>query len=103
MSTIQVRTDGTLKKQAQNVLKKIGLDMSSAINVYLRQIVLTGSIPFPIRTVNGFTPAQERRLLRESREALKYGKRYDSVDEMFRDILGEWPLSKHTRGKRSTQ
>ena len=89
MSTIQVRTDGTLKKKAQKVLKQIGLDMSSAINVYLRQIVITGSIPFPIRTVNGFTPAQERKMIREAEEAKKHGKRYGSAEELHRAILGD--------------
>lgn len=88
-STIQVRTDAKLKKNAQKVLDQLGLDLSSAINVYLRQIVITGSIPFEIRTVNGFTPAQERRMLREAEEAIKHGKRYSSSEDMHRDILGK--------------
>lgn len=88
-STIQVRTDAKLKKNAQKILDQLGLDLSSAINVYLRQIVITGSIPFEIRTINGFTPAQERRMLRESKEAIKHGKRYSSPEDMHRDILGK--------------
>jgi DNA-damage-inducible protein J len=88
MATIQVRTDDNLKKKAQDVLKEIGLDLSSAINVYLRQIVLTGSIPFQIRTVNGFTPEQEEQMIRETEEALRSGKSYDSAEELHTDILG---------------
>ncbi len=89
MSTIQVRTDGKLKKRVQKVLKDIGLDLSSAINLYLRQIVITESIPFPIRTENGFTPEQERKILREAEEAVKHGKRYHSAKELHKEILGE--------------
>jgi len=99
-TTIQVRTDTKLKKDVQKILSDIGLDLSSAINVYLRQIVVTGSIPFELRTVNGFTPAEERRMLKEAEEARKSGKRFHSVDELFRDILGEWPPKKCTKSKK---
>ena len=88
-ATIQVRTDAELKKNAQKILEEMGLDLSSAINVYLKQIVLTGSIPFPLRTVNGFTPEQENQILRETDEAVRRGKRYSSAAEMHRDILAE--------------
>ncbi|HAI98807.1 TPA: type II toxin-antitoxin system antitoxin, RelB/DinJ family [Candidatus Peribacteria bacterium] len=89
MTAIQVRTDNKLKKDAQKVLESIGLDMSSAIKLYLHQIVITQGIPFPLRTVNGFTVEQERRMIREGEEALKHGKRYRSVKAMVDDILKE--------------
>jgi hypothetical protein len=38
-------------------------------------------------TLNGFTPAQEKRMVRETEYALKYGKSYKTVEEMFADIL----------------
>ena len=43
------------------MLERIGLDMSSAIKLYLHQIVITQGIPFPLRTANGFTVEQEQR------------------------------------------
>lgn len=87
MTTVQVRTDDKLKKDVQSVLKELGIDMSSAINMYFHQIVLKQGIPFPLRTVNGFTLEQEAQIIKETEEALKYGKRYDSVEELHRDIL----------------
>lgn len=89
MSTITVRTDEKLKRDAQKVLEEIGLDISTAIKMYLHQIVLTESIPFPIRTANGFTVEQEREMLKEMEEALAHGKRYDSAGELHRTILGD--------------
>lgn len=89
MTTIHIRTNPKLKKNAQRVLKQLGIDMSSAMNLYLQQIVITESIPFPIRTVNGFTPEQEREMIQEAQEALKHGKRYKTVDELFDDVLKE--------------
>ena len=106
MTTIQVRTDPQLKREAQKMLKIIGLDMSSAINIYLRQITLTGSIPFELRTTSGFTRAQLRQMDREVKWALKHGKRYNSGEELMRDILGNndyeaWKQesAKHRRNK----
>jgi DNA-damage-inducible protein J len=48
MTTIQVRADSTLKKGAQKVLARLGLDLSTAINLYLVQIIKERGIPFPV-------------------------------------------------------
>lgn len=87
MATIQVRTDGNLKKRAQETLKEIGLDLSSAINIYLRQVVLTGSIPFSLTLERKLTSKEERELAKDIKDALR-GKGYGSTKEMFDDILG---------------
>jgi len=47
-TNINVRTDGELKAKAQSVLADLGLDMSTAINVFLTQIVYRKAIPFEI-------------------------------------------------------
>lgn len=73
MSYIQLRIDEKTKKSAKKVLDKIGIDMSSAIKVYLKQIVITEGIPFPLLTENGLTPYQEKEILKASEEA-KAGK-----------------------------
>jgi len=86
-SNIQVRIDPKTKKQAQKTLNYLGLDMSSAVKLFLRSVVITQSIPFEIRTVNGFTLKQEADMIRESEEALKSGKSYRTAKEMHDDIL----------------
>ncbi len=50
MSTtnINIRTDSELKAKAQMVLTDLGLDMTTAINVFLNQIVYRQAIPFVI-------------------------------------------------------
>ena len=87
MSTIQVRTNDKTKKKAQKVLRNLGLDLSTAINMYLVQIIVDEGIPFPILTENGMTMARKRKLRQEAEWAMKYGKRYTSTKEMFKDIL----------------
>ena len=38
----------TVKQQAEDVLKQLGIPMATAIDMYLRQITLTGGIPFSL-------------------------------------------------------
>lgn len=89
MSTIQVRTNGTTKKKAQKILKTMGMDLSTAINLYLVKIVVTESIPFPIRTENGMTLAKERELVRAISSARKSKKTYASAREAHDAIMRE--------------
>jgi len=47
-ANINIRTDNDLKAKAQSVLADLGLDMSTVINLFLRQIVYRQAIPFEI-------------------------------------------------------
>ncbi len=92
MTTINIRTDEKRKRLATAILKEMGLDMSSAIQLFLQQVIITKSIPFPIRTVNGFTSKQEAAMLRdvaqlEAEIEAGTAKMYDSATEMMEDIL----------------
>ncbi len=87
MSTINVRIDAKTKHKTQKILREMGLDLSSAIKIFFNKIIITKSIPFEIRTVNGFTPEFEEELLQASREALKHGKSYTTAEELHADIL----------------
>ena len=47
-ATLNLRINPEVKKDAEAVLKQLGVPLSTAIDMYLRQIVLTGSIPFAV-------------------------------------------------------
>ena len=64
-TNINVRTDSALKTRAQAVLADLGLDMSTAINIYLNQIVYRRAIPFEMSL-----PAKPRGLEEMSKEEL---------------------------------
>ncbi|OGJ60315.1 hypothetical protein A3A67_02365 [Candidatus Peribacteria bacterium RIFCSPLOWO2_01_FULL_51_18] len=87
MTTIQVRTDEKIKRTAMLILNKLGMDLSTAINIYLVRIIEKKGIPFEIVTENGFTPEEEARILKEMAWAKKHGKRYLSTKAMFKDIM----------------
>ena len=88
-STIQVRLDQKTKRQAKKTLNKMGFDMSSAVKVFLRNVVITQSIPFEIRTENGFTPTQEKQITKESKAAIKKSKGFLTAEELHGNILNK--------------
>ncbi|HGD5811329.1 TPA: type II toxin-antitoxin system RelB/DinJ family antitoxin [Streptococcus agalactiae] len=49
MSTVTVRVDDQLKDDATKLFQSLGLDMSTAVKMFLIQSVKTQSIPFEIK------------------------------------------------------
>ena len=47
-ATLNLRVNPEVKKRAEEVLSVLGIPMSTAINIYLNQIGLTGGIPFSV-------------------------------------------------------
>ena len=47
-ATLNLRVNPAVKENPEAVLSKLGIPMSTAINMYLNQISLTGGIPFPV-------------------------------------------------------
>jgi DNA-damage-inducible protein J len=79
--TIRARVEPALKRDAEAVLKKIGLTSSEAINLFLAQVKLTQGLPFPLRVPNKET----RRALKEAR-ARKSVESFDSVSAWAKKV-----------------
>ncbi len=47
-TTLNLRVNPSVKERAEEVLSRLGVPMSTAINIYLNQISLTGGIPFVV-------------------------------------------------------
>jgi len=45
-ATLNLRVNPEVKKSAENVLYQLGVPMATAIDMFLKQITLTGGIPF---------------------------------------------------------
>ena len=48
-TNINIRVDNEIKKEAQDIFGAMGLDMTTAINVFLRQVIQQRSIPFTVK------------------------------------------------------
>ncbi len=71
MSNIQIRIDEKEKKSAKKIFEKLGLDMSSAIKLFLRQTTLRKGLPFLLLTENGLTLEEEDKIIKAAEEAKK--------------------------------
>ena len=81
-STITVRVDENIKKEASNIFKEVGMDMSTAINIYLRQVIRSNGIPF---NVSADVPNEIT--LQAIREAEKGGiASFSSIDALMEDL-----------------
>ena len=45
-ANINIRTDAALKAQAQQIFESIGLDLSTAVNLFLKQTVKANNLPY---------------------------------------------------------
>lgn len=89
MATIstQVRIDETTKKQAVELLEGLGLNLSDAINMFLKQVVLQNGIPFDVKY-----PKFKPEVIEAMEEAKQIShdpnvKGYTDVKQMFNEIL----------------
>ena len=47
-ATLNLRVNPVVKDEAESVLRRLGIPMSTAIDMYLNQIVMQGGIPFSV-------------------------------------------------------
>jgi len=48
-TNLNIRIDADLKKQAEQIFNELGLNMSTALTVFLRQTIRSNGIPFDLR------------------------------------------------------
>ena len=89
MATVNmsIRMDTELKKQADAMFSDMGLNMTTAMNMFLRQVVRQGRIPFEIAT--DIPNAETVAAIKEMDDMLS-GKipanRYSCTKELFEDL-----------------
>ena len=48
IANINIKTDSELKKQAESLFADLGMNMTTALNIFMRQAVRENRIPFEI-------------------------------------------------------
>lgn len=92
-TTLSMRIAPELKREASLTFERVGLDLSSAITIFLKKAVRVGGIPFAV-TQDPEVPSETLAALAEARalERDSSAKRYGDVDELMaelRDGIGE--------------
>jgi DNA-damage-inducible protein J len=68
--TVRARVEPALKREAEAVLKKVGLTSSEAITLFLTQVKLNQGLPFEVRIPN-----------KQTRQAIKDARGGKNVEE----------------------
>ncbi|MFZ3054526.1 MAG: type II toxin-antitoxin system RelB/DinJ family antitoxin [Minisyncoccales bacterium] len=84
---LQIRIDSKTKNEAKKVLDTLGMDMSSAIKIFLRQMINVNNFPCELRDENGFT-LRNAEILRESIVSAKNSKKsFTKGSDLIKDAL----------------
>ncbi len=82
----QIRIDENIKRQAVELLEGLGINLSDAVNMFLRQVILHNGIPFDVKY-----PEFKPEVIEAMEEAKRIGrdpntKRYSSFSEALEDL-----------------
>ena len=80
-TSVNVRTTEDVKKGAEVILNGLGLNISSAVNLFLKQVINYRGIPFDLRL-----PNKETLLAMDDIENSRNLESADTVEEMFEKI-----------------
>ena len=94
-SNIFVRVEPEVKEQAEEILDELGIPMSNAVGMFLRQVVLQRGIPFDIKlpshapaALGAVSPAERDAELAKGIDDIKAGRTIPADElaaSLFRD------------------
>ncbi len=82
MTNLNIRTDKDVKAAAERIFEELGLNMTTAVNIFLRQSIRENGIPFDLRLdvpneTTAAAIAEGRRLAQDSN-----AKGYSNMDDL---------------------
>lgn len=84
MTTLNIRIEENIKARANKTLSSLGIDMSTAIKMFLNQVIIENGLPFtPTKNI----AVLKNRWDKQAAYALKYGKGYKTGKEALADLL----------------
>ena len=84
MTTLNIRIEENIKAKAAKTLSSLGLDMSTAVKLFLNQVIKEDGLPF---TPTNNTAILKNRWDRQTAYALKHGKVYKTGKGVLADLL----------------
>ncbi len=84
-TSMNIRMDAEVKRQAEALFSEIGMNMTTAINIFLKQSIRENGLPFELKINRPNSDTLEA--ISEGEKIIKEGTaRFNSVDEMFADL-----------------
>lgn len=85
-TNVSIRMDTELKAQADELFAELGMNLSTAFNIFVRQSLREGGIPFEIHTDRPNKETIAAMLEAENIAKDPNVKGYTDLDEMFADL-----------------
>ncbi|WP_084383952.1 type II toxin-antitoxin system RelB/DinJ family antitoxin [Streptococcus pneumoniae] len=82
-TSMSIRLDSEVKEQAQQVFNNLGMDMTTAINIFLRQAIQYQGLPFDVRLDENWKLLQVLTDLDLSRNM---SPSFESVSDLMKDL-----------------
>lgn len=88
-SPTQIRIDANVKTEVNKLFNELGIDMSSAVNMFLRQCILHRGLPFKVEV-----PQFNQKTLDAMEEARRISRdstapSYSSMEELKKALLSD--------------
>jgi len=80
---MSIRLDSEVKEQAQQVFNNLGMDMTTAINIFLRQAIQYQGLPFDVRLDENRKLIQVLTDLDQNRNM---SQSFESVSDLMEDL-----------------
>ena len=80
-ANVSFRMDETLKKQAEGIFDKMGMNMTTAFTIFTRAVVLSGKIPFEIK-IDPFWQIENQEYIEQVISEYETGKTLPIVKSM---------------------
>lgn len=84
-SIISVNVPTDVKIESTNILNSLGINMSTAVNMFLRKVIAENGIPFELK--NNSLKLEASTELEYLKNHLDEYKEYQNVDELINDAL----------------
>lgn len=82
-----IKIDAELKKEAQILFEKLGLNLSTAVNIFLRQSVREQGIPFYVSLEE--SNEETKKAIEDARNGIGLSRAFGSVEELMEDLNAE--------------
>lgn len=73
-TTLQIRLDSDLRRDADELFSSVGLDLSSAVRLFLKQSIIRHALPFEVIGADPFLAPANQRALAESIRSIERGE-----------------------------
>ena len=85
-TNISIRMDSDLKAAAEALYEELGMNLSTAFNIFVRQSLRVGGIPFTITTDTPNSTTVSAMLEAERIAKDPNAQKFSSVDELFAEL-----------------